>query len=43
MNTLTKSAIFAANYKKDCMKRTIFFVFFVIVSCIQYFRTELGH
>lgn len=28
MNTLTKSAIFAANYKKDCMKRTIFFVFF---------------
>ena len=28
MNTLTKSPIFAANYKKDCMKRTIFFVFF---------------
>lgn len=28
MNTLTKSPIFAVNYKKDCMKRTIFFVFF---------------
>ena len=28
MNTLTKSPIFAANYKKYCMKRTIFFVFF---------------
>ena len=28
MNTLTKSPIFAANYKKDYMKRTIFFVFF---------------
>lgn len=28
MNTLTKSPIFAANYKKDYMKRTVFFVFF---------------
>lgn len=28
MNTLTKSSIFAANYKKDHMKRTLFFVFF---------------
>jgi hypothetical protein len=28
VNTLTKSPIFAANYKKDYMKRTIFFVFF---------------
>ena len=28
MNTLTKSPIFAVNYKKDYMKRTIFFVFF---------------
>lgn len=27
VNTLTKSPIFAANYKKDYMKRTIFCIF----------------